>query len=130
MKGCADLKDWTAPGGSGGPKQNPDGTPATFGQYFRQKCYPQVKEICTQYGPLEVIWFDTPGKMPKEQVVELHDLVRSEQPKALLGSRIGYGMGDYETLGDMEVPPEKVVGLWESCDTTNDSWAYAWYDSN
>ncbi len=123
-------QDWTAPGGSGGPKQNPDGTPATFEQYFRQKCYPQVKEICTQYGPLEIIWFDTPGDMPKELVVELHDLVRSAQPKALLGSRIGYGMGDYETLGDMEVPQEKVGGLWESCDTSNDSWAYAWYDTN
>jgi len=123
-------QDWTAPGGTGGPKQNPDGSPATFEQYFRQKCYPQVKEICTQYGPLEVVWFDTPGSMPKECAVELHDLVRNAQPNALLGSRIGYGMGDYETLGDMEVPPEKVGGLWESCDTSNDSWAYAWYDTN
>ncbi len=123
-------QDWTAPGGTGGPKTNPDGTPATFEQYFRQKCYPQVKEICTQYGPLEVVWFDTPGDMPKEHVVELHDLVRATQPKALLGSRIGYGMGDYESLGDMEVPPEKVEGLWETCDTSNDSWAYAWYDAN
>jgi alpha-L-fucosidase len=68
--------------------------------------------------------------MPKENVVALHDLVRSTQPKALLGSRIGYGMGDYESLGDMEVPPEKVGGLWEGCDTSNDSWAYAWYDTN
>ncbi len=123
-------QDWTAPGGHGGPKQNADGSPATFKQYFRQKCYPQVKEICTQYGPLEVVWFDTPGKMPRECVVELHDLVRATQPKALLGSRIGYGMGDYESLGDMEVPPEKVGGLWETCDTSNDSWAYAWYDTN
>ena len=123
-------QDWTAPGGSGGPKTNPDGSPATFEQYFRKKCYPQVKEICTQYGPLEVVWFDTPGNMPREHVVELHDLVRTTQPKALLGSRIGYGMGDYESLGDMEVPPEKVGGLWETCDTSNDSWAYAWYDTN
>ncbi len=123
-------QDWTAPGGSGGPTQNPDGSPATFDQYFRQKCYPQVKEICTQYGPLEVVWFDTPGNMPRESVVELHNLVRSTQPNALLGSRIGYGMGDYASLGDMEVPPEKVGGLWESCDTSNDSWAYAWYDTN
>lgn len=123
-------QDWTAPGGNGGPTRNKDGSVATFEQYFREKCYPQVKEICTQYGPLEVVWFDTPGSMPKENVVELHNLVRSTQPKALLGSRIGYGMGDYESLGDMEVPPEKVGGLWESCDTSNDSWAYAWYDTN
>ena len=123
-------QDWTAPGGSGGPKVNPDGSPATFDQYFQTKCYPQVREICTGYGPLDIIWFDTPGNMPKEQVVALHDLVRKTQPKALLGSRIGYGMGDYESLGDMEVPVERVDGLWETCDTTNDSWSYAWYDTN
>ncbi len=124
------YQDWTSPGGHGGPSKNADGSDATFEKYFREKCYPQVKEICTQYGPLDVIWFDTPGSMPKELVVELHDLVRSTQPKALLGSRIGHGMGDYESLGDMEVPPERVDGFWESCDTTNDSWSYAWYDTN
>ena len=115
---------------SNGPKTNPDGSVATFEQYFREKCYPQVKEICTQYGPLDVIWFDTPGSMPKENVIALHDLVRATQPRALINSRIGYGLGDYECQGDMEIPVEKIGGFWETCDTTNDSWSYAWYDNN
>lgn len=123
-------QDWTAPGGSGGPKTNPDGSAATFEQYFRAKCYPQVKEICTQYGPLNFVWFDTPGNMPKELVMEQAELVRKLQPKAMLCSRIGHGMGDYESKGDMEVPPRNIEGLWETCDTTNDSWSYAWYDHN
>jgi alpha-L-fucosidase len=123
-------QDWTAPGGSNGPKTNADGTPATFEQYFREKCLPQVKEICTQYGPLNYIWFDTPGNMPKNLVVELADYVRQAQPSALLCSRIGHGLGDYASKGDMEVPPRNADGLWESCDTTNDSWSYAWYDQN
>jgi alpha-L-fucosidase len=123
-------QDWTAPGGSGGPGKYPDGSPATFEKYFREKCFPQVKEICTQYGPLNFIWFDTPGDMPKELVVELADLVRKTQPNALLCSRIGHGMGDYSSKGDMEVPPRNIQGLWETCDTTNDSWSYAWYDQN
>lgn len=124
------YQDWTAPGGGGGPDHHPDGRPATFAEYFREKCYPQVEEICTQYGPLDIIWFDTPGPMPKENVVALHDLVRKTQPSAMLGSRIGHGMGDYESLGDMEVPAQRVEGLWETCDTTNDSWSYAWYDTH
>ena len=124
------FQDWNAPGGENGPKKNADGTDATFATYFKEKCYPQVKEICTQYGPLDVIWFDTPGSMPRENVLALHDLVRTTQPKALIAGRIGYGLGDYESLGDMEVPPERVEGFWEGCDTTNDSWAYAWYDTN
>ena len=36
----------------------------TFDDYFLKKCLPQVKEITSGYGPLEIIWFDTPGKMP------------------------------------------------------------------
>ena len=28
----------------------------------------------------------------------------------------------------MEVPRHNIEGMWESVDTTNDSWAYAWYD--
>lgn len=123
-------QDWTAPGGTGGPAANADGSPASFEQYFREKCFPQVKEICTQYGPLNYIWFDTPGKMPKELVVQLVDLVRQTQPNAMLCSRVGHGLGDYESKGDMEVPPRNIEGLWETCDTTNDSWSYAWYDQN
>jgi alpha-L-fucosidase len=123
-------QDWTAPGGSGGPAKNPDGSPATFEKYFREKCYPQVQEICTQYGPLNYIWFDTPGRIPKEFVMELAELVRKTQPGALLCSRIGYDMGDYVSKGDMEVPPRNIDGDWETCDTTNDSWSYAWYDQN
>lgn len=123
-------QDWTEPGGSNGPRKNPDGTPATFEQYFRRKCYPQVKEICTQYGPLSFVWFDTPGRIPKEFVEELVKLVRETQPQAMLCSRVGYGLGDYESKGDMEVPPRNGEGLWETCDTTNDSWSYAWYDQN
>ncbi|MCE9557284.1 MAG: alpha-L-fucosidase, partial [Planctomycetes bacterium] len=123
-------QDWTAPGGSGGPGKNADGSKATFEQYFKEKCYPQVKEICTQYGPLDFIWFDTPGGMPKPMVLELAKLVRETQPNAMLCSRIGHGMGDYESKGDMEVPPRNMGGLWETCDTTNDSWSFAWYDQN
>lgn len=124
-------QDWTEPGGGGGgPATNPDGSPADFEQYFRKKCYPQVKEICTNYGPLSFVWFDTPGNMPKQWVAELVDLVSKTQPQAMLCSRVGYGMGDYLSKGDMEVPPRNIEGLWETCDTTNDSWSYAWYDQN
>ncbi len=123
-------QDWTYPGGNGGPDKNADGSEASFDQYFVEKCFPQVKEICENYGPLSYIWFDTPGNMPKKHVVQLANYVREVQPQALLCSRVGHGMGDYASNGDMAVPPKNVPGLWESCDTTNDSWSYAWYDQN
>jgi alpha-L-fucosidase len=124
------FQDWTAPGGAGGPDKNDDGSPASFAQYFKEKCYPQVDEICSNYGELSYVWFDTPGSMPVEDVKALAELVGRKQPNAMLCSRIGHGMGDYLSLGDMEVPLVNHDGLWETCDTTNDSWSYAWYDTN
>ena len=121
-------QDWTFPGGSGGPQVDENGNKATFDDYFAEKCLPQVEEITSEYGPIELVWFDTPGKMPKKYVQQLVDIVRKNQPDALVSGRAGHGLGDYQTLGDMEVPHVNVEGPWESVDTTNDSWAYAWYD--
>ena len=121
-------QDWTFPGGNGGPRTDENGEKATFDDYFKKKCLPQVEEITSQYGPISIVWFDTPGNMPKEYVEQLVAVVRKNQPNALVSGRAGHNLGDYQTLGDMEVPVANVAGLWESVDTTNDSWAYAWYD--
>ncbi|MBT7166914.1 MAG: alpha-L-fucosidase [Victivallales bacterium] len=121
-------QDWTFPGGSGGPQTDAEGKPATFDDYFAKKCLPQLEEITTGYGPIELIWFDTPGNMPKKYVQQLIDVVRKNQPNALVSGRAGHGLGDYQSLGDMDVPNANVEGMWEAVDTTNDSWAYAWYD--
>lgn len=123
-------QDWSFPGGRNGPTVDENGNPATFDDYFRKKCLPEVKQLCTEYGPIELIWFDTPGGMKKEYVQQLVDVVRKHQPNALVSGRAGHNLGDYQTLGDMEVPYRNIEGMWESVDTTNDSWAYAWYDEN
>ena len=38
------------------------------------------------------------------------------KPQALISGRIGKGMGDYTTLGDMEVPHRNIDGMWETVD--------------
>ncbi|MBC8481443.1 MAG: alpha-L-fucosidase [Planctomycetes bacterium] len=123
-------QDWTFPGGGNGPKTDAAGNKATFDDYFKNKCLPQVKEITSEYGPITLVWFDTPGDMPKHYVEQLVEVVRKNQPEALVSGRAGHGLGDYQTLGDMELPHQNVEGLWEAVDTTNDSWGYAWYDEN
>lgn len=124
------YQDWTFPGGHGGPATDGEGKPATFDDYFAKKCRPQVEEITTEYGPIEIVWFDTPGGIPKNYVEELVAMVRKNQPNAMICGRAGHGLGDYRSLGDMEVPVENKAGLWETVDTTNDSWSFAWYDEN
>lgn len=123
-------QDWTTPGATGAPRVDREGNPKTFKDYFYSKCLPQVEEITRNYGDIELIWFDTPGGIPKEYAQKLVEVVHRNQPNALVSGRVGYGFGDYETLGDMEVPVENVEGLWESVDVTNDSWGYSWYDCN
>jgi alpha-L-fucosidase len=123
-------QDWTFPGGGNGPKTDPSGTKKTFDDYFAEKCLPQVEEITKNYGDIELIWFDTPGRMPRKYAKQLADVVHRNQPNALVSGRVGFGLGDYRTFGDMEVPLQNVPGLWEGVDVTNDSWGYAWYDNN
>ena len=123
-------QDWTFPGGKGGPSINEAGEPVGFDYYFEKKCLPQVAEITTNYGDIDLVWFDTPGNMEKKYVEELVRVVRTHQPDALISGRVGHGLGDYQSLGDMAIPLENIPGLWESVDVTNDSWGYAWYDEN
>lgn len=123
-------QDWTFPGGGNGPQTDAQGNPATFDDYFQKKCLPQVKEITSEYGSITLVWFDTPGNMPKQYVEQLVSVVRKNQPNAMVSGRAGHDLGDYQTLGDMELPAKNVEGLWEAVDTTNDSWGYAWYDEN
>lgn len=123
-------QDWTFPGGNGGPKTNEKGKEVGFDYYFKEKCLPQVKEITTQYGDIAMVWFDTPGNMEKKYVEELVAVVRKNQPNAMISGRAGHNLGDYLSLGDMNIPVQNVGGLWETVDVTNDSWGYAWYDEN
>lgn len=122
-------QDWYEQGGAGVPwdkekKKN------NFDTYFDEKVVPQVTELLTEYGPIKTVWFDTPGGMTKAQSQKLVDLTRSLQPAAMINSRIGNGVGDFRTLGDHSLSQVNHPGLWETIDTTNNSWGYAWYDEN
>jgi alpha-L-fucosidase len=89
-----------------------------------------VKELLTNYGPLGLIWFDTPGKMTKAQSMELVEMVRKYQPECLVSSRVGNGVGDYLDYGDGEIPAKKSDKVWEALFTHNDSWGYVDMDHN
>lgn len=122
-------QDWYEQGGAGigwdSPKQKND-----FVEYFNEKVVPQVTELLMEYGPIKTVWFDTPGAMTKDQSMQLVNLTRELQPAAMINSRIGNGVGDFRTLGDHSLSEVNHDGLWETIDTTNNSWGYAWYDQN
>src|SRR5215470_4969206 len=74
------AQDWHEPNGAGntwdfGPDDQKD-----FDKYMRDKALPQVREILTQYGPLGMIWFDTPRLMNEQRAEQFTDMARELQP--------------------------------------------------
>ena len=99
-------------------------SPAGFERYTARKVRPQMKELLTQYGPLDLVWFDNPLNTTPETAEGLKRLVRQLQPKAIINGRIGFGLGDYKCLGDNQTSAGGVTGDWETCATMNNTWGY------
>ena len=123
-------QDWHHPGGFGNDWDYPDRTPEDFENYLNVKVKPQVRELLTQYGPVAIIWFDTPYSISREQSLELSRLVHKLQPDCLVSGRIGNGVGDYGSLGDNQIPTGRIEGFWETPATMNDSWGFRHGDEN
>ena len=64
-----------------------------FDNYMERKALPQVREILTQYGPIGLIWYDTPIRITKEQSERFVALVNKLQPDCLVNSRVGFQPG-------------------------------------
>jgi alpha-L-fucosidase len=94
------------------------------GRYLREKVKPQLTELLTRYGPVGLIWFDTPYTMSREHSAELKRLVHRLQPKCLVSGRIGHDLGDYGSLGDNQIPVGRITGDYETPGTMNDTWGY------
>ncbi len=123
-------QDWHDPDAMGNRWDFTDESKKDFGAYLERKCIPQVREILTQYGPIGLIWFDTPQKITPEQSKQLRDLVHEIQPRCLVSGRVGHDMGDYGSLGDNQHPAGPVEGDWETPCTLNDTWGFKSYDHN
>jgi len=105
----------------------------------------QVRELATNYGKIDIFWFDfSYGKMSGDmwKSAELVKMVRELQPGVLIDNRLG---GDMEAenpepfAGDFD-GPEQVIphkGIfdekgrpipWEACITLNNDWGYSTND--
>jgi alpha-L-fucosidase len=117
------AQDWHEPNGAGntwdfGPDDKKD-----FDQYLREKAEPQVRELLTGYGPVALVWFDTPRMMTPDRAQRFTDIVRTLQPKTLIDGRLG-AAGDYVTTGDNVIPGEVQSTAWEVPATLNHTWGY------
>lgn len=130
--------DWHADGGAGHWDEVGEGKdwlsyarPAEdFQAYLDRVVKPNLKELLTNYGPIGLIWFDTPVAITPEQSASIRDYVHELQPECLVSGRIGHDVGDYGSLGDNEHPKGAVKGAWETPATLNDTWGYKTDDHN
>lgn len=123
------FQDWYEPNG-GKNSWDFDESKKDYQKYYKEKAIPQLKELLTNYGPLGIVWFDTPGGMTRDETQTFVNDLRVLQPKSLFSSRVGHGLGDYRDFGDSEVPATPIKGAWESIYTHNDSWGYIKHDMN
>ena len=106
--------------------------------YVDEYLFGQVRELCTNYGAIDGIWFDGEWDHPQTtwRAPELVAMIRELQPDAVVNDRLGAGERGVSPLCDFytrEQPVEIEQAtefeqersyLWEACMTIGTSWGY------
>lgn len=113
------LADW----------RHPDGAACDHDEAARQRfvdyTHALVRELCTGYGPLDLLWFDGPWPLKTADRWESPRLlaeIRRLQPTCLVNNRLGIGLD-----GDFGTPEGHIAAearMWEACMTFNGDWGY------
>lgn len=93
-------------------------------RYIREKALPQMRELLTRYGKIDLLWYDTPMDLTEEQSREFVNVVRELQPECIVNGRVGFNLGDYGALGDNEMPSSRATMDLEMVATMNHTWGY------
>lgn len=117
---------------------------------YIQYLHNQVRELLTNYGKIDILWFDFSYNNPKDsglpsmkgetwEATKLVQMIRELQPEIIINNRLGgdlrkenpeYYAGDF-TSPEQIVPLQGMVNEkgevipWEACITMNSSWGYS-----
>ena len=91
---------------------------------YLETLFGQVRELLTDYGEIDVIWFDGQWERTADEwkAAELAAMIRELQPGILINDRLP-GQGDF-TTPEQAVPAKVPDGRWETCMTMNASWGH------
>lgn len=114
-------------------------TAEEYDKYWQEKVIPQMRELCTNYGEIGMIWFDmwihhSETVVTKKQLLQLKGLIRELQPNCMVNSRLGLSIEedpdiDFKTLGDNQLGNKKEDFPWQSPATVAHSWGFHATDS-
>lgn len=140
------LPDWNEPAFMSGPHL----TPKEWGDFLDRIVFPQMRELCTNYGKIDLIWYDnivgmSNGKNPFDinmnfreaaesrpdekltaadyRSAELNRMVRELQPEIIINDR-SLDPEDYYTAEQNLIPPKDPARLWEASITMNNHWGF------
>ncbi len=101
---------------------HPDYRTANHQRYI-EYLHGQLREICSNYGRIDIVWFDGLGGSAKDWDSEnLFKIIRQLQPHVIINNRAGLP-ADHDT-------PEQTIGgfqrdrPWETCMTICQQWAW------
>jgi alpha-L-fucosidase len=127
----SEAQDWHHPGGAAAKGGHWDrAQDGSMDDYIDKIAVPQVRELLSNYGPVSVLWWDTPVGMTPERVSKLLPLLKI-QPEIVTNNRLDK---DKKT-GDFSTPEQKIpaTGMpgkdWETCMTMNTTWGYKSFDN-
>lgn len=106
---------------------------------YIEKMKTQLKEILTNYGKIDLLWFDYEGYPCPTDPQEIFDYVRGLDPDIIINNRLyslsGHESSCYAGSCGMYATPEQVVGCygeipWETCSTSSTSrqWSIKYND--
>ncbi len=120
------LPDWSIQAFNDGPENAPEAWAA-----FISLIHEQVRELCANYGKIDVIWYDRAGNLngvspitaESVRALELNAMIRELQPDILINDRSELPE-DFYTAEQNIKPPLDKERLWEACLTMNKHWGY------
>ena len=112
------LMDWHHPDGARCAKD--EAARRRFVDYI----HGQVRELMTNYGKVDMLWYDVPWPLSAEgwESVKMNRMVRDLQPDIIINDRSGLPE-DFSTP-EQYVRGEPTGRAWEVCMTMNRSWGY------